>query len=82
MDERLPIIDKCKIFTKEVMVKRKPVMMEKGPCSRIDGDKCGAYINPAAKWKLGHCGLATHIIHEEDEQKFINPIKASKRGRS
>jgi len=75
-----PIIDKCNIFTKEVMVNRKPVIMEKGPCRRILTGKCVAYISPTAKWKLGNCPLATHIIYEEDEEKFINPIKASKRG--
>jgi hypothetical protein len=80
INERLPIVHECKINKKIVTVKREPVEMTQGPCERIDGDKCFAYINPSAKWKLGDCGLATHIIQEEDEKKFINPIKASKRG--
>lgn len=75
-----PVIDKCLIYSKEVTINKKTQMMEKGPCSRINGDKCGAYINPTAKWRLGNCNLATHIIFEEDVEKFkLNPIKASKR---
>ena len=74
----LPVIDKCKIFAKEVVVDRKPVMMEKGPCKRILSGKCEAYFNPTAKWKNGICPLASHIIYQEDEQAFKNPLKASK----
>ena len=76
-----PIIAKCKINLREVIVNKEAKMMEKGPCTRIDGVNCGAYINPAAKWKNGNCPLATHIILVEDEQKFKNPLKASKRAR-
>jgi len=80
---KFPTIDKCNLFTKEIVLKHgeDPVLMEKGPCARIAVDKtCCAYIDPTAKWRLGNCGLATHIIHEEDVSKFkLNPIKASKR---
>ncbi len=73
------IIDQCKLFAKEITVKGKKEIMERGPCSRIDGNLCAAYIKPAARWKLGPCPLATHIIHEEEAVKFkLNPIKASK----
>ena len=82
MATREPIIDKCNIFTKVIMVKKKPVTMEKGPCSRIDGTQCAAYIKPAGKWKNGNCPLATHLIYQEDEEKFKNPLKASKRART
>ena len=75
-----PIVELCKLFTKEVMVKNKPQIIEKGPCRKIDGTECSAYIKPAIKWKLGNCPLATHIIYEEDEQKLKNPLKASKQG--
>ena len=78
MANREPIIEKCNIFTKQVMIKKEPVMMEKGPCSRIDGTQCAAYIKPAVKWKNGNCPLATHLIYQEDEEKFKNPLKASK----
>ncbi len=77
--ERLPIVEKCKIFKKEVIVKKVPTMMEKGPCKRTEEDLCAAYINPALKWKLGDCPLATHIIVQEEVEKFVNPLKASRR---
>lgn len=80
INEREPIVEKCKILKKTVIVKRESVEMTQGPCNRIDGNKCSVYIKPSVMWKLGNCGLATHIIQEEDEKKFINPIKASKRG--
>ena len=81
----LPVVPQCHIFTKEVKIKEngedKMITMEKGPCSRIISGKCEAYINPSSRWRLGNCGLATHIIFQEDEEKFkLNPIKASKRG--
>jgi len=82
MANREPIIDKCKVYSKEIIIKKKPVIMEKGPCNRIDGAQCAAYIKPAVKWKNGNCPLATHIIYEEDEQKFKNPLKASKQSRT
>ena len=84
---KLPVIDKCILLTKKVVVKEKgqetPVTMEKGPCSRIADDKtCCAYFNPSEKWKLGNCGLATHLFQEEEVKKFkLNPIKASKKSR-
>ncbi len=77
-DQREPIIDQCKTFSKEVLVKSKKEMVTKGPCTRIDGKFCAAYISPTARWKLGNCCLATHLIHEEEVKKFINPLKASK----
>jgi len=79
LNKREDVIDKCILFKKDVIVKGKPEIMEKGPCKRIDGEKCAAYISPAARWRLGDCCLATHLIHSEEEQKFINPLKASKK---
>ncbi len=74
------VIEKCLICEREVIINKDPQMMKKGPCNRINGTKCSAYISPAAKWKLGDCNLATHIIMVEDVDKFkLNPIKASKR---
>jgi len=75
------IVEQCKLFTKEVVVKNQPQIIEKGPCKKIAGNECAAYIKPAGKWKLGNCPLATHIIYEEDVQKFKNPLKASKHAR-
>ena len=78
---KTPIIEKCKLHTKMVTINKEEVLMEQGPCTRTDGEFCNAYINPAVKWRLGNCGLATHIIQDEDTKKFkLNPIKASKRG--
>jgi len=77
--ERLPIVEKCKIFRKEVIVKKETKMMEKGPCKRVEEDLCSAYINPSLRWRLGECPLATHIIIQEEVEKFVNPLKASRR---
>jgi len=74
------VIEKCFNQTKTVKVKNEDTVMTKGPCKRIDGTKCFAYISPAAKWKNGNCNMATHLIYEEDVQKFKNPLKASKQG--
>jgi len=79
LNKREDVIDKCILFKKEVTVRGKQEFTEKGPCKRIDGKKCAAYISPTARWKLGDCCLATHLIHTEEEKKFINPLKASKK---
>lgn len=76
--ERKDVIESCLIQTQTVIVKEKDVVLKKGPCTRIDGEKCGVYIFPAAKWRAGNCPMATHLIIEEDEHKFKNPLKASK----
>jgi hypothetical protein len=75
---REDIIEPCKIQERIIKVKGADTTVKKGPCEKIDGEKCGAYISPAAKWRLGNCPLATHIIVSEDEQKAKNPLKASK----
>lgn len=52
-------------------------------CNRIqefDGSKfCNTYPQPAAKWRLGDCNFATHIVRETKSKTKINPLKASKR---
>jgi len=75
---REDVIQNCLNQTKTVKVKNEDTVMTKGPCNRVDGDKCSTYISPAAKWKNGKCNMATHLIYEEDVQKFKNPLKASK----
>jgi len=77
---REEVIFKCLIQEKTIKVKNEDTVMKKGPCKRIDGTKCSAYISPAVKWKNGNCNMATHLIYEEDVQKFKNPLKASKQG--
>ncbi len=74
-----PVIEKCRVCTKTIMVKKEAKELTKGPCTRIDDkNECAAYFKPSAKWRIGDCVLATHLIYEEDEQKFKNPLKASK----
>jgi hypothetical protein len=55
--EREPIIDQCKKFGDN-----------EEPCSRIDGVLCSAYVSPKAKWRLGACPLATHVIERVGDQ--------------
>jgi len=74
-----PTVDKCLINKREVIVDNKPKTLEKGPCNKINEGKCLLYISPAAKWRNGNCAAATHIIQVEDERKFKNPLKESKR---
>lgn len=62
----LPIIDKCE------------------GCARIVEDggvkHCKSFVNPAAKWKLGFCNMATHAKPEINIVKTrVNPLKAAKR---
>jgi hypothetical protein len=43
---------------------------------------CTAFPEPAAKWKIGNCNLASHVSAATTSAKAkINPLKASKRGR-
>lgn len=46
-----------------------------------DKEFCKKYPEPALKWLLGPCNLATHVKVEEKEAevKKINPLKAAKR---
>ncbi len=47
------------------------------PCTRIDGDVCGACMSPTSKWRLEKCNLATHLYHENKQGQpyaFITPI--------
>lgn len=44
---------------------------------------CKAYPDPASKWMLGPCNLATHVQRKlGGEQKKVNPLKASKKSMS
>jgi len=64
----------------------KPIVPQCEGCGRVieyaSKHYCQSQPNPAAKWKLGNCNLATHIVAEKAEAKQkVNPIKASKRGK-
>lgn len=42
---------------------------------------CASYASPASKWSQAMCNFATHAKTEKKQDtKFVNPIKASKRG--
>ena len=44
------------------------------------GFYCSSAPNPAVKWRLGKCNLATHVKEMiAVDQVKLNPIKASKR---
>lgn len=54
-------------------------------CQRIvafgDASYCMVFPDPAAKWRIGTCAMATHVKEETTKVAAkINPIKASKRG--
>ncbi len=52
-------------------------------CNRIvvvsEARYCSSCPDPAVKWKLGNCNLATHIVKETAQAAKVNPLKASKR---
>ncbi len=51
-------------------------------CTRITDNFCSSYPDPALKWAHGYnCPMATNIKKEVVEQKKLNPIKASKKGK-
>ncbi len=53
-------------------------------CGKIlelsSGRFCSVFPDPAAKWRVGSCNLATHVVKAaaKKDQK-VNPLKASKR---
>ena len=45
------------------------------------GKYCISFPEPAIKWRIGVCNMATHIKGENGKGiEKINPLKASKRG--
>jgi hypothetical protein len=55
-------------------------------CARSKEFKTGWYCttcpDPTAKWKHGHCNMATHVNMASEKKAAVklNPLKASKRG--
>ena len=44
------------------------------------GKYCLVFPDPAVKWRIGNCNMATHISkNKKKENGKINPLKASKR---
>jgi len=61
-----------------------PIIESCEGCDRVkefdSGKYCLSFPNPAQKWKLGTCNLATHIKKTTAQPAAkINPLKASKR---
>ncbi len=47
------------------------------------GQYCKVYADPASRWIVGKCAIASHVTRELKESKHnINPMKASKRAAS
>jgi len=54
-------------------------------CQKIQdfpsGQYCESFPDPARRWTVGICNMATHVKAEVTTKKHkVNPIKASKRG--
>jgi len=61
-----------------------PIVEQCEGCQRIgefpSGKFCLIYPDPAAKWRLGKCQMATHLKDStKNDNGKINPLKASKR---
>ncbi len=66
--------------------KCRPVVEACQGCERLLslelGNYCGVFPDPAAKWRMGPCNLATHVKNGKKEAaatQKLNPLKASKR---
>ena len=63
-----------------------PIIEQCEGCQRIldlpTGKFCMVFPDPAIKWRLGTCSMATHMKAEKGKAGTakLNPIKASKRG--
>jgi len=60
-----------------------PVVDQCEGCDRIvdapSGRTCNSYLNPAHKWSLGSCNLASHVKVKVAKKVAVNPLKASKK---
>ena len=61
-----------------------PVVEQCDGCQKIfdfpTGNYCLVFPDPASKWRVGNCVMATHIKETDAKSKGkINPLKASKR---
>jgi len=62
-----------------------PVVEQCEGCQKVldlpTGKFCMIFPDPAIKWRLGTCSMATHVqSSKEAKGAKLNPIKASKRG--
>jgi hypothetical protein len=57
-----------------------PVVDQCHGCAHIFENRCRIYYLPEVKWIAGVCPMATHRKKAaEQKEKFVDPIKASKR---
>jgi len=54
-------------------------------CKRVTGNDenahCSTYLNPGARWRSGHCALASHVRYmapEVEEKKRVGQQKQKK----
>ena len=61
-------------------MEKEQVVDECQGCRRIEKtNTCEAYIKPSAKWRLGNCNLASHIVLEEVKPKGYKQGKFGKK---
>ena len=63
-----------------------PIIEQCEGCQKVldlpTGKFCMIFPDPAIKWRLGSCSMATHVKGSKDTKTAkINPLKASKRGK-
>jgi len=62
-----------------------PIVDQCDGCQRIieipTEKYCMSFPDPAIKWKIGVCNMATHIKISNTGNNKVNPLKASKRSR-
>ena len=63
---------------------KEPVIEKCSGCKRIlDDNTCAAYMSPKAKWKLGDCNLASHLLVKDTktQDSSYKPKKYGKKRR-
>ena len=44
-------------------------------CSRVDGNYCGVYAYPAAKWRNGDCPMADSFLRTEQLVEEVGKVR-------
>jgi len=63
----------------------RPIMEKCQGCAHVlnyeGASYCSSYPDPSAKWAVGTCNFATHLVKEVPSAapKVVDPLKASKR---
>ena len=61
---------------------RSAIIEKCNPCSLHDKIECPVYAYPKAKWRLGDCPMATHVIARTKEtDKFKRRVGQQKGGK-